>query len=252
MMHTTEASSTAQSPAHTGALLEVRGLSHVFGAVRALDDLSFMLHSGSVLGLIGPNGAGKSTALACVAGLVQPQQGQVRLFGAAASAHTRRRHTFFLPDGIAPWEDQRTAWVLDFASRVYGATESWRESLAPALAIESLVAQRIGDLSKGQRKRVLLALALLVPRPLTLIDEPFEGLDPRQARAFTAVVRTRAATGRTFVLSIHSASDAMRTCDAHLLLHEGRALAQGDLPTLRAVAQVSDDAGLEEVFLALT
>ncbi len=234
------------------ALLHAQGLSQTFGAVRALDDVSFMLRQGEVLGLIGPNGAGKSTALACVAGLAQPQHGRILLHGRESRAEQRRRTVFFLPDGIAPWDDQRTAWVLDFASELYGATEAWRGSLASALAIDALATQRIGELSKGQRKRVLLTLAMLVPRALTLIDEPFEGLDPRQARAFTAVVRERAATGRAFILSIHSASDAMRTCDAHLLLHEGRVLAQGDLAQLRHTARVRDDAGLEEVFLALT
>jgi ABC-2 type transport system ATP-binding protein len=233
-------------------MLHVDQLSHAFGPVRALDGISFALAQGQVLGLIGPNGAGKSTALAAIAGLLEPERGTVTIDGQAWPAVVRRRHCFFLADGITPWDDQSAASVLDFASQVYGAREAWRYELAPALAITSFVGQRIGELSKGQRKRVLLTLALLVPRGLTLIDEPFDGLDPRQARAFTTLVRARAATGRTFVLSVHSSADAMRTCDTHLLLHEGRVLAGGDMDALRRAAAVAPDAGLDEVFLALT
>jgi ABC-2 type transport system ATP-binding protein len=232
--------------------LAAEELRQSYGAVRALDNVSFIVPQGSVLGVIGPNGAGKSTALACLAGLAEPQAGRVRLDGRECRARERRAATFFLPDGIAPWEDQPAGWILDTARDLYGASHDWRGALADALSIDALVGKRLGELSKGQRKRVLLAVALLVPRTVTLIDEPFEGLDPRQARAFTAVVREAAAAGRTFVLSIHSAGDAMRTCDAHLLLHEGRVLAHGSLDQLRTTARVSADAGLEEIFLALT
>lgn len=238
--------------AEPSAMLEAVRLHQSYGSVRALDDVSFIVPQGSVLGVIGPNGAGKSTALACIAGLLEPQRGHIKLGGAVRGAVERRRDTFFLPDGITPWEDQRTGWILDFARDVYAAPTDWRGSLADALSIDALTSKRLGELSKGQRKRVLLAMAMLVPRALTLIDEPFEGLDPRQARAFTAVVRDAAATGRTLVLSIHSAGDAMRTCDAHLLLHEGRVLAHGPLSALQVQAQVGNDAGLEEIFLALT
>lgn len=233
-------------------LLEAVRLHQSYGPVRALDDVSFIVPQGSVLGVIGPNGAGKSTALACIAGLLEPQRGDIKLRGVVRGAVERRRDTFFLPDGITPWEDQAAGWMLDFARDVYDAPDDWRGALADALSIDALKSQRLGELSKGQRKRVLLAMAMLVPRPLTLIDEPFEGLDPRQARAFTGVVRDAAAAGRTFVLSIHSAGDAMRTCDAHLLLHEGRVLAHGPLSALRSQAQVGPEAGLEEIFLALT
>jgi ABC-2 type transport system ATP-binding protein len=110
----------------------------------------------------------------------------------------------------------------------------------------------VGELSKGPRKRVLLALSLCVPRDVVLVDEPFDGLDPRQARAFGALARARAASGRTFGFSVHAMGDATRTCDRHLLLHEGRVIADGSLEALRAQAQVGDGAGLEDVFLALT
>ncbi|MCC7195017.1 MAG: ABC transporter ATP-binding protein [Gemmatimonadaceae bacterium] len=232
--------------------LRAEGISRRFGRVQALDGVSFGVGQGEVVGVIGPNGSGKSTLLACVAGLDEANGGRVLLDGAEKPAPARRRALFYLPDGIAPWRDQRAAWVLDFASRLYGAVEPWRGEVSSGLALGSFARQRIGELSKGQRKRVLLAVSLLVPRPVVFVDEPFDGLDPRQARAYGALVRERATTGRSFVLSIHAMSSATRTCDRHVLLHEGRVVADGTVEALREKASLPGDAGLEEIFLALT
>jgi ABC-2 type transport system ATP-binding protein len=108
----------------------------------------------------------------------------------------------------------------------------------------------IGALSKGQRKRALLAIGLLTPQPALLIDEPFEGLDLRQARDITAALRTHAERGRTLFLSIHQISDAARFCDRFVLLNAGRVRGEGTLPELAAQAKMPEN--LEEVFLALT
>ncbi len=232
--------------------LQAEGLSRRFGRVRALDGVSFSVGAGEVIGVIGPNGAGKSTLLACVAGLATPDEGRVLLNGAVADAVVRRRSLFYLPDGIAPWADQRAHWVLDFVGELFGSVEPWRGEISAGLTLDAFTGQRMGELSKGQRKRVLLAMALLVARPLVLVDEPFDGLDPRQARAFGALARARAAGGRSFVLSVHTMGDATRTCDRHVLLHEGRVVADGSLDALRVRASLPDTAGLEEVFLALT
>lgn len=232
--------------------LDVISLSRRFGAVQALDGVSFGVSAGEIVGLIGPNGAGKSTLLACVAGLDAPDSGAIRIDGAEATAVARRHALFYLPDGIAPWADQPASWVLDYGAALFRAAEPWRAAIAPALGLAPFVSQRVGALSKGQRKRVLLALALLVPRAVTLIDEPFDGLDPRQALALSELFRSARDAGRTFVLSIHAMSEATRTCDRHVLLHDGRVLAAGTLAELVQRAALPADGGLEEVFLALT
>ena len=232
--------------------VQVDRLTRAFGRVHALAGVSLSVGVGEIVGLIGPNGAGKSTLLACIAGLDAPDEGRVMVDGAEANAGARRQALFYMPDGIAPWRDQRASWVLDFGAEYYGANEGWRAELGPALGLDAFVNRRIGDLSKGQRKRVLLAFALLAPRAVTLVDEPFDGLDPRQARAFGAVVRARAMAGRAFLLSIHAMADAARLCDRHVLLHEGRVVGDGSLDALRARLSLPATAGLEEVFLALT
>ena len=113
----------------------------------------------------------------------------------------------------------------------------------------------IGTLSKGQRKRALLALGLLTPQPALLVDEPFDGLDLRQARDVASTLRAHAARGRTVFLSIHHISDAARFCDRFILLSSGRVCGEGtvqELSTLAAAQGASAHQELEEVFLALT
>ena len=114
-----------------------------------------------------------------------------------------------------------------------------------------MVRQPIGTLSKGQRKRALLAVGLLTPQPLLLIDEPLDGLDLRQMRDVASALRTHAQRGRTLFLSIHQISDAARFCDRFVLLSSGRVCGEGTIAELSAQASL-DSHDLEEVFLALT
>jgi ABC-2 type transport system ATP-binding protein len=117
--------------------------------------------------------------------------------------------------------------------------------------LEPLLGSRIGSLSKGESKRVLLALGLLTPHRLLLLDEPFDGLDFRQTRDVMALLRTLPSKGRTLFVSIHQLNDAGRLCDRLVLLSRGRVAGIGTIEELRAQAKLSEG-GLEEVFLALT
>ena len=110
---------------------------------------------------------------------------------------------------------------------------------------------RIGSLSKGERKRVLLALGLLTPQPLLMLDEPFDGLDLRQTRDVMSLLRDHARRGRTLMLSIHQLVDAARVCERLVLLSEGKVAGEGTIPELQVKAGIAEG-GLEEVFLALT
>ena len=124
-----------------------------------------------------------------------------------------------------------------------------------ALALEPLLDRRVGELSKGQRKRALLAIGLLTSRPIVLADEPFEGLDLRQTRDVAAALRSFARDGRTLVLSIHQIADAARVCDRFVLLSSGTVRGEGTLEELMDLARSRNPgtpATLEEAFLALT
>ena len=235
--------------------LAVRALRKRFGPVEAVRDATFGVRPGEVVGLLGPNGAGKSTILECLAGLLPADHGDVLIDGAPLAADGRRSAMFYLPDGLVPWRDERTQDVVSFVADVWGvsrdALSGWRTLTAPVLGVSALAGRRIGELSKGQRKRLLVALALLVPRPLILMDEPFDGFDLRQVREAIALFRQVVRDGRSLLLSIHAMRDAERTCDRLVLVSEGRTCAEGSFGALRERAGLP--AGdLEDVFLALT
>lgn len=122
-------------------------------------------------------------------------------------------------------------------------------ALVGPLRLEELLKARIGSLSKGERKRVLLALGLLTPQRLLMLDEPFDGLDLRQTRDVMKLLKLHASTGR--MLSIHQLIDAGRVCDRLVLLSAGRVVGEGSLAELQAETNLPE-AGVEEIFLALT
>jgi ABC-type multidrug transport system ATPase subunit len=235
-------------------MLKAQGMTKRYGSSTVLEDAAFTVHEGEVLGLIGPNGAGKTTLFECLAGLLPTDGGNVEFRGEPLPAGRRKRALFYLPDGIRPWADQPVDWVLAFFEALYGRPRGEGAALAAELKLERLLKSRIGALSKGEAKRVLLALGLLTPQPLLLLDEPFDGLDFRQTRDVMALLRTFPARGRTLFVSIHQLVDAARMCDRLVLLSRGRVVGMGTLPELRALAGLADapGAGLEEVFLALT
>ena len=224
-------------------LLQVNDLSKRFGNITALDCVHFDLRAGEVLGLIGPNGSGKTTLFECLAGLLPYDSGTIR--NDAGQPVTASETLFYMPDGIAPWPAQRAGWVLDFVIGYFGGQSALRREVVDQLDLKPLLTQPVGTLSKGQRKRVLIAAGLLTSQPALLIDEPLDGLDLRQMRDVATTLRSHAARGRTLFLSIHQIGDAARFCDRFVLLSGGRVRAQGTLAELGG-------GDLEEVFLALT
>ena len=226
-----------------------------YGRLTALDGVQFSIRSGEILGLIGPNGSGKTTLFECVAGVLAPTSGELLYQGRPLSARERRGVLFYLPDGIAPWPEQTVRWALEFTIGFLGGRKDRLEAVIESLALAPLLMSTFGTLSKGQRKRVLLAIGLLTTQPLLLADEPFEGLDLRQSREVAATLRAHARGGRTLFLSIHQIADAARICDRFVLLSGGKVRGEGTLDELTAVARAAGAGtfgNLEEVFLALT
>jgi ABC-type multidrug transport system ATPase subunit len=231
--------------------LQVQALSKRFGRISALSNVSFRILPGEILGLIGPNGAGKSTLFECLAGLLPADRGLLLQNSRPIPLHDRHRHLYYVPDGICPWPDQPLRWVLDFTIGFLGGRAEILPDLLTELDLTRILPQPIGTLSKGQRKRALLAIGLLTRQPVLLIDEPFEGLDLRQTRDISTTLRRHAAAGRTLFLSIHQISDAARLCDRFVLLNQGIVRGEGTVEELAAQAH-SPASSLEEVFLALT
>jgi ABC-2 type transport system ATP-binding protein len=266
-------------------LLQIAALTKRYGHLTALSEVSFSIRPGEVLGLIGPNGSGKTTLFECLGGVAPCDSGTVSRDGRPLTSTEQRASVFYLPDAIAPWPSQTVRWALDFTigflgsggpTRVGDVSDTCETGVRPVsdtcrtpskddvvrqLDLGPLLDSRIGTLSKGQRKRALLAIGLLTPQPILLADEPFDGLDLRQSRDVARTLREHSAAGRTLVLSIHQISDAARVCDRFVLLSGGRICGEGTLDELTGLARGrrGADAGpglsdkdLEEVFLALT
>jgi ABC-type multidrug transport system ATPase subunit len=232
-------------------LLTVEGVTKRFKDRYVLEDVSFSVRAGEVLGLIGPNGAGKTTLFECLAGLMPANAGKVEFKNQWLPPSRRKESFFYLPDAILPWAEQTVKWALRFFERLYRRADLNVSSLAGPLKLDELMKARIGSLSKGERKRVLLALGLLTSQPLLLLDEPFDGLDLRQTRDVMALLRDHSKAGRTLMLSIHQLVDAGRVCDRLVLLSAGKVVGEGSISELRARANLPEG-GVEEIFLALT
>jgi len=247
-------SDVAPPGAGAAPILTIDRLSKRYRALWALRDASFSVRAGEILGLIGPNGPGKTTLFECLAGMIPATTGSVTTASgnhARLGAARRKQLLCYVPDRVRPWPDQMVGWALSFVAGLYGLDASQRDEVIEALGLDAFVAARLGELSKGEHKRVLVAIGLITPQPLLLLDEPFDGLDLRQTREVMSVLRIHAARGRTLFLSIHQLGDAARSCDRLILLSNGRIVGEGTVDELRTRAGVADG-GLEEVFLALT
>jgi ABC-2 type transport system ATP-binding protein len=233
------------------ALLEVRSLGKRYRDQHALFDISFEARACEVIGLIGPNGAGKTTLLEALAGIVPADRGEVLWHGSFLPLHRRREVMFYLPDGLRPWDDQYVARVLEFFAKVYRRLARQVADVVHAVGLAPVLRKRVSALSKGFARRLMLALALLTPQPLLLMDEPFDGFDLRQTREIMGLIRQVAADGRTLVLAIHQLADAERIADRVVLLADGKLRGAGTLTDLRATTLLPAGS-LEDIFLALT
>jgi ABC-2 type transport system ATP-binding protein len=211
--------------------LVIEGLSKKYpGGVTAVDDLSFRVESGQVLGLLGPNGAGKTTSLRMLMGLIQPSAGNIRVFGHKVypgAPVLSRIGSFVEGAGFLPHLSGQANLELYWAAT--GRPPS-RAHVAEALEIAGLgnaVHRRVRTYSQGMRQRLAIAQAMLGLPDLLVLDEPTNGLDPPQIHQMRAVLRRYAATGRTVVVSSHLLAEVEQTCDHVVVMHHGRLVAAG-------------------------
>ena len=170
-------------------MLAAQRLTKRYGRLTALSDVSFSVHAGEVLGLIGPNGSGKTTLFECLGGVLPLDGGSLVRNGRPMSERERASTLFYLPDAIVPWPSQTVRWAIDFTLGFFGGRTDLTSEVIQRLEIGALLDSTIGSLSKGQRKRALLAIGLLMPHPVLMADEPFDGLDLRQSREVGETLR---------------------------------------------------------------
>ena len=218
----TETSSTV-----TDALVRVKGLSKSYGAIRAVDGISFDVHRGDVLAFLGPNGAGKTTAMKMITGFLEPDAGHVELCGVDVqeSPIQARRHLGYLPENAPAYGEMNAREFLEFVAEA-------REVDGPSEAIERVVGmtglgkvlhQPIETLSKGYKRRVGLAQALIHDPAVLILDEPTDGLDPNQ-KAMVQDLLSSLSSDRCIVLSTHILDEAERIANRAVILNQGRIL----------------------------
>ena len=216
--------------------LVIRGLTKNYrGGFRAVDDLTFTVHRGQVLGLLGPNGAGKTTALRMVTGLLRPDAGEIEIFGEKISPGSRvltRVGCFIEGPGFLPHLSGRRNLQLFWAASGRPRADA---RLAEALAIADLgtaVNRRVGGYSQGMKQRLAIAQAMLGMPELLILDEPTNGLDPPQIFALRGVLRRYAQTGRTVIVSSHLLGEVEQTCSDVVVMARGRLIAAGPVAEL--------------------
>jgi ABC-2 type transport system ATP-binding protein len=213
-------------------MIEVRDLTHYYGAHRALSDVSLRIEDREIVGFLGLNGAGKSTMLRILAGLQLPSAGTVTIDGvdASASPDLVRRRIGFLPDEPPLHREMRVDEFLRWAGQLKGRTKAEVDEVLPrALEICQIadVSKRlISELSFGYRKRVGIALTIVHRPDLIILDEPIGGLDPVQIVEMRSVVKNLQEHA-TVLISSHILSEITQTCDRILVLHEGKLVAEG-------------------------
>ncbi|MGB4715791.1 MAG: ABC transporter ATP-binding protein [Bacillota bacterium] len=230
-----------------GMLLKVEHLSKRYLRAQALDDVSFELNRGSIVGLLGPNGSGKSTLLKCIAGLCRPTHGRILIDGKQPGLETKRK-VAYLPevDSLYQWMTARQA--MDFAKSFYNDWDETRE--ADLLDLVKIDAETsIKAMSKGQKARLRLVMALSRRAPLILLDEPLSGIDPpSRSRVLNAIVSEFSEEEQTIILSTHEVSEAESIFDQVIFLHKGKIRLMGDAEDIRTERNSSIQELLEEVY----
>ncbi len=231
------------------SLLEVKGLRRDFGALRAVDNVSFELEAGTILGFIGPNGAGKSTTMRILATLDSPTEGEVMLGGYSLvdTPDKVRPLIGYMPDRYGTYDDVSVLEFLDFFARAYGLRGQARtrrvESVMEFTGLGPLAHKLTSALSKGMKQRVALGRTLLHDPKLLILDEPADGLDPRARIELRELLRALADQGKAVLISSHILTELAEICDTCAIIEQGRLLATGRVAEL--LAQGSAAAGAE-------
>lgn len=214
------------------ALIEAMNLRKQFGEIKAVDGISLNIPKGEVLGFLGPNGAGKSTTMKMITGFLEPDAGSARICGVDVFDHPKdaKRHFGYLPEGAPSYGEMTTRSFLTFVAEVRGYRgESTRKRVNAAVeraALEPVIDQAIETLSKGYKRRVGLAQAILHDPPVLIMDEPTDGLDPNQKHHVRTLI-TEMAADKAIIISTHILEEVEAVCSRAVVINKGVIVADG-------------------------
>jgi ABC-2 type transport system ATP-binding protein len=235
--------------------IETRGLTRLFGDLRAVDSVDLAVPAGSFYGFLGPNGAGKSTTIKCLTGLLRPTSGSMSILGLdpLADPVAVKRQIGVVPEDLALFERLTALETLAFIGQVYGLerriVQQRSRELIDLMDLDGAADALVADYSHGMRKKLSLAAAMLPAPRLLFLDEPFEGIDAVASRQIKDLLSQFVESGATIFLTSHILEIVERLCDHIGVIHQGRLVAQGPLEALRR--DVGQGATLEEMFINL-
>ena len=238
-------------------MVQVDGLTKLYGEFSAVSELSFSLQPGEVLGLVGPNGAGKTTTLRCLSGIIPPTRGVVRVGGCdiVRDAIAAKKRLAFFTDEPRLF-DYLTVWQhLNFIARIYQVADY--EKIGNELLTELELADKKnalpGELSRGMKQKLAIACGLLHSPRVIYFDEPLTGLDPYGIRRMKDSILKRARDGAAIIVSSHLLHLVEEICSRILILKNGRKIADGTLAEIKQkFSEQPGDANLEEIFFRAT
>jgi ABC-2 type transport system ATP-binding protein len=219
--------------------ISLRQVKKQFGALTAVDGLSLDVRRGEIFGLLGPNGAGKSTTIHCIIGLIEPDEGEVRINGTGNPSQTAvRSHMGIAPQALSIYEVLTAEENLAFFGRLYGlAGHRLKQRVEWALDFVGLKNRRsdaVKTYSGGMKRRINLAVALLHDPDIILLDEPTVGVDPQSRNSIFENILALKADGRTIIYTTHYMEEAERLCDRVGIMDHGKLLALGTVQSLIA------------------
>lgn len=234
----------------------VRDLGKRYGKLTAVNQLSFTVESGEIVGLVGQNGAGKTTTLRCLAGIIRPTHGTVHVAGHNLELDPipAKRELAFVPDDPRFFDDLTVEEHLRFIARLYNVEDA--EDRGPELLERMQLADRNRDLpehlSRGMRQQLAVVCALLHRPTAIFLDEPLSGLDPGARRRMKETILAEASAGAAVILSSHQLRSVAEMCTRIMILRDGRLVADGTMEEIMAEHPELAGRRLEDVFLALT
>ncbi len=223
-------------------MIEVESLTKDFGLRRAVDKLSFTVKPGEVLGFLGPNGAGKSTTMKMITGFLTPTSGTARINGHDIQTDpvAAKREFGYLPEGAPGYADMRVIEFLEFAADLRQLSGSHREQrlkqVVADVHLEGVLGQKIDTLSKGFRRRVGLAQAILHDPEVLILDEPTDGLDPNQKHEVRRLINNMS-EDKIIIISTHILEEVDAICSRAMIIAQGRLLADDTPANLAARAE---------------
>ncbi len=225
-------------------MIHVDNLSKSFGAVRAVDGISFDVARGEVVGLLGPNGAGKTTTMRMITGYLPQDSGTITIDGIPVDvdATATRSRIGYLPESAPLYTDLEVVESLEYTAKLRNvpASECPRRirAMIETCGLGAVIGRRIGELSKGYRQRVGLASAMLHEPPILILDEPTSGLDPNQIVEIRDLIRA-IGRERTVILSTHILQEVEATCSRALIISNGKLAGQGTIEELTGLSHGS-------------